>query len=344
MTEILNKSNNNRYYGLDILRGLATLGVLLLHFTHRIYTFYPNALPVSVDTSFPNIDLPVFSMFFFSLSGFVVLMSFKRYSWHEFLIMRFIRLYPVFVLGCFSAYFIICISPLMQNGIDIWGFLANLTMVANWFDYRYVDQAYWTLAFEIGFYGFLIAFTVIFGKGVFKFIPMLLSIAAIVFVAITEFTSISMESPLYHFLMMTEYTELFALGTAVYMIHTTGEKYNILYVFPIIMAYFIEYYCYGFIGILIVLASMSLLLMASYIKIPYNRISKPFVELSKISYPLYIFHQMIGITIIAHLEHLGFSADLSTIMTIIFMIILSYYITYYVDIPIGKKIKQKLLP
>lgn len=344
MTETLNTSDKHRYYGLDILRGLATLGVLLLHFTHRIYEFYPNALRVSIDTSFPNIDLPVFSMFFFSLSGFVVLMSFKRYSWQEFLIMRFIRLYPVFVFGCLSAYFIICISPLMQNGIDILGLLANLTMVANWFDYRYVDQAYWTLAFEIGFYGFLIALTVLFGKGVFKFIPILLTISAIVFVAMTEFTSLSTESPLCHFLMITEYTELFALGTAVYMIHTTGEKYNILYVFPIIMAYFIAYYCYGFVGSLIVFVSMILLFMASYIKIPYNRISKPFVELSKISYPLYIFHQMIGITIIAHLEHLGISADLSTSMTIIFMIILSYYVTYCFDIPVGKKIKQKLLP
>jgi peptidoglycan/LPS O-acetylase OafA/YrhL len=344
MTETIQKLDNNRYYGLDILRALATLGVLLLHFTHRIYEFYPNALPVSVDTSFPHVDLPVYSMFFFSLSGFVVLMSFKRYSWYEFLIMRFIRLYPIFVFGCFAAYFIICISPLMQNGIDIFGFIANLTMVANWFGYRYVDQAYWTLAYEIGFYGFMILSTILFGKKIFKYIPIMLTISAIIFILMIEFIQITDVAPLHHFLMMTEYTEFFALGTAVYMIRMTGEKYNIVYVFPIIASYFIAYYYDGFVGSVIIFVSMILLLMASYIKIPYNKMSKPFIELSKISYPLYIFHQMIGITIIAHLEHLGVSADLSTMITIIFMIILAYYVTYYFDIPVGKTIKQKLLP
>lgn len=344
MTETLKKSDNNRYYGLDILRGLATLGVLLLHFTHRIYDFYPKALRVSVDMSFPDIDLPVYSMFFFSLSGFVILMSFKRHSWYEFLIMRFIRLYPIFILGCFSAYFIICISPLMQNGIDILGFLANLTMVANWFNYRYVDQAYWTLAYEIGFYGFVIVFVAAFGKRTFKFIPMLLSIAAIVFILIVEFTSIPMISPVYHFLMLTEYTEFFALGAALYMIHITGERYNILYIIPIIASHCVAYYYHGFTGIVIIFISMILLLSASFIKISYNIITKPLIELSKISYPLYIFHQMIGIIIIAHLEFLGVGADLSTIITVILMIIVAYYMTYYYDIPIGKKLKQKLLP
>lgn len=84
---------HRRFLFLDATRGLAALAVLLLHFLDAVGYSYlvPNA-NIAVD-------------FFFILSGFVVAAAYEgrrrrgELSFKHFLILRFIRLYPLFAIG-----------------------------------------------------------------------------------------------------------------------------------------------------------------------------------------------------------------------------------------------------
>lgn len=326
--------NHVRYYGLDIVRGLAILCVMLFHFTDKIYDLYPKALPVIFQFSYGVFPVYVF----FTLSGFVVLISFKRYSWINFLKIRFIRLYPIFFLGCFITALILFLSPLTSNSVDNIGFLTNLILLNNVLHYPYIDGVYWTLSYEIGFYIFIAFCIGFYGEKIYRYLPILLIMTSIGFIFIAHY----IPSPLDYITMITPYSHLFALGIALYLLSTTQDWYNLWYIMPIIFVCFIEYYYNGLIGVLAIVAIIAIVLIGANIKITYNRLTKPLIELGNISYALYIFHQMIGITIIAHLEKIGLEEHISRLITMMIMIIISYYITYYYDAPIGKKLKNLL--
>jgi len=84
-------SNENRYLALDGLRGIAAISVMLHHLiSYRSPTIFDNAT-VAVDL-------------FFILSGFVITHSYgarlqSNMSLFEYVCRRFIRLYPMFILG-----------------------------------------------------------------------------------------------------------------------------------------------------------------------------------------------------------------------------------------------------
>jgi peptidoglycan/LPS O-acetylase OafA/YrhL len=335
MTHAFNISDNHRYYGLDALRGLAIFCVMLFHFTYKIHDLYPQALPNIIQ--FPYGEFPVY--IFFSLSGFMIIPSLKRYSEINFLKIRFIRLYPVFILGCFVTFLTLLMSPLMDSPVGIVGFLFNLTFFNSVFHFPCVDGAYWTLLYEIGFYGFCVLVIKICGEKIIRFMPLLLVITSLIFILFVRYVP----SPIHYFLMITDYAHFFGLGVALYFIHTTRQWLNILYIIPIIGICLIAYYDDGLIGFIEILLIIILFSIATYKNIALNYITKPFIALGNISYALYIFHQMIGITIIAHLEQIGINANIATIVTMIIMVIVAYYVTYYYDMPIGKKLRHRFI-
>ena len=88
----LTPAKNHRFLLLDALRGLAALFVVAFHFPH----------PRMVSMLLPNGMLAV--DFFFCLSGFVIAFSYEKrlseaLSLKSFVIARWIRLYPVYLLG-----------------------------------------------------------------------------------------------------------------------------------------------------------------------------------------------------------------------------------------------------
>jgi peptidoglycan/LPS O-acetylase OafA/YrhL len=327
--------NHTHYYGLDILRAFAILSVIFFHFTYKIHDLYPNAHANLVQ--FPYGEFPVF--IFFSLSGFLIIPSLERYSVRDFFKLRLIRLYPVFILGCITTSLILCISPLMGFSISIKSFLVNLTFFAEVFAQKNIDGAYWILPYEIGFYSFCGFFTHLISKKKYRYMPILLIIMAFIFIKLSYY----IPSPLHFFLMITNYTHFFCLGISLYFMHSKKQYCNFIDLIPIIGVFLIEYYYRDVTGIIEILLIIILFIIGTSHHITYNVITKPLINLAYISYSLYIFHQMIGITIIAHLEEIGINANIATLMTTIFMIVIAYYITYYYDIPIGKKLRQKFI-
>ncbi|WP_368562563.1 acyltransferase family protein [Pseudoxanthomonas sp. UTMC 1351] len=161
-----------RFYSLDVLRGIAALSVVLWHWQHF---FYHGTEPGSFDIR----ALPLFHYFpllytkgwlavdlFFGLSGFIFYwlysekISRKQVSLKEFAILRFSRLYP---LHCFTL-LLVAIGQLVLyfNGEqsfvyennDLKHLLLNLTFTSSWgFESGYSFNApSWSVSTEVLLY------------------------------------------------------------------------------------------------------------------------------------------------------------------------------------------------
>ncbi len=99
--------------------------------------------------------------FFFMISGYVILMSAQEKTARQFAVSRLLRLYPAFwaavILTSALAFFWGTGATTVTPG----QFLANLTMLSPVFGYEFVDEAYWSLVFELRFYALVLCFLLI---------------------------------------------------------------------------------------------------------------------------------------------------------------------------------------
>ena len=134
-----------RVAGLDLLRGLAALAVVVFHLTWAAHRADPSVPPFKAG----HLGVEVF----FVISGYVILMSaYRSHDRRAFALARLIRLYPTYLI-CMG------LTTAWVFGLGVWRFevspsawLLNLTMVPGWFHVRCLDGVYWTLGYEVGFY------------------------------------------------------------------------------------------------------------------------------------------------------------------------------------------------
>lgn len=146
----------HRLTGLDGLRAIAALGVLLHHFSEHASRLVPELFfshPVKGVTGvlWPFQVGAQGVTLFFIISGFVILNSLMRCRRGvDFAFGRFSRLYPLF-------WFAVCVTTavrvgLSQDDVSLRNFLANLTMVPTLWSESIIDGVYWTLIVELKFY------------------------------------------------------------------------------------------------------------------------------------------------------------------------------------------------
>ncbi len=146
---------------LDLLRGLAALGVVLFHFSNStLPTIKPNYLTNLFFYGQYGVQV------FFVISGFVIPYSMYRANYHptnyfKYLLKRFVRICPpsyVAILLTFILYFsaiIIVNRPIdgMQwPGVNFNSILGNLTYTVPYLNTDWFNPVFWTLAIEFQFY------------------------------------------------------------------------------------------------------------------------------------------------------------------------------------------------
>jgi peptidoglycan/LPS O-acetylase OafA/YrhL len=141
----------DRLYEIDLLRITAALGVVIYHYTfsgyarHLTTIAYP-ALSVVTRYGYLGVDM------FFTISGFVVLLSAWGRRPHEFVISRIVRLYPAYwVAVTLTTVVAITLSRGLFQVTPI-QYIANMTMLNAVAHIANVDVVYWTLYAEIRFY------------------------------------------------------------------------------------------------------------------------------------------------------------------------------------------------
>jgi peptidoglycan/LPS O-acetylase OafA/YrhL len=145
-----------RLHGLDALRGIAALLVLLFHYT----TFgcgdglacQPRTIPV-IWFGYYGVEL------FFVISGFVIFWTLHRNpSLPDFAVSRFARLFPAYWAAVLATTLVLHLDPLRTLEAPGPGEVAvNLTMLQSFLRVRAVDVVYWTLACELAFYAWTAA-------------------------------------------------------------------------------------------------------------------------------------------------------------------------------------------
>jgi peptidoglycan/LPS O-acetylase OafA/YrhL len=131
---------------LDLLRFIAAASVVLYHAAH-----WPaqRLLPKVSIYGFMGVPL------FFTISGFVILMTAENRNGIQFINSRISRLYPSFWICVLLSS--VALATLGEGLPPLATIAANLTMQPRMlFDRPYVDNVYWTLAVEMKFYALML--------------------------------------------------------------------------------------------------------------------------------------------------------------------------------------------
>jgi peptidoglycan/LPS O-acetylase OafA/YrhL len=147
--------SRSRLKVLDSFRAIAIIGVILFHYTYRwgplggdgfnFYHFHTN------HAWFAKGHYGV--EFFFMISGFVILMTLERCAdWREFALRRFLRLYPTYIVCMLITFFVTRWIGPPDFHRSYYELFVGFSMMADEFHVGWIDGAYWSLLMEIIFY------------------------------------------------------------------------------------------------------------------------------------------------------------------------------------------------
>jgi peptidoglycan/LPS O-acetylase OafA/YrhL len=335
------KTENVRYAELDSLRGVAALLVVLFHFTMG-----RSQAELGFKLGTTGVDL------FFIISGFVISMSIERVSSGlEFVINRASRLYPTY-WACVTVTFIVISTYTWykQDSTKVSDYLGNLTMFQYYLHIPNLDDPYWTMIVEMLFYLFIL---ILFYFRLLKYIVTIGSILTAFVVSISWFYWDKF-SWLFNALPILEFFPLFFTGIIFYKI--VKEKNNspsqYLFVLGCLVAQILLFDHAGiskefisqleYAAMLVIYFGLFILFVNDKLKII---ISKPLLFLGKISFALYLSHQyiFIGHVLPFLLNRLNLNFWFSIIcIGLPLSLGLATAITYYVEIPYSKKMRQWL--
>jgi peptidoglycan/LPS O-acetylase OafA/YrhL len=343
------KKGINRLRELDALRGLAAVLVVLFHLTMGRVEY--NSI-LKLGTT--GVDL------FFIISGFVIFMSLeKKPTGIRFIINRVSRLYPAY---WFSVTFSSIVFLVMyNNGVyyDDFGikYLGNLTMFQFYLDFPHrildIEGVYWTLIIEMIFYIFMFFLFRIKLLKYMNFISVFTCVATVI--SIYFFYNLKVVREVFSWIPLLQFFPLFFAGIAFYKIYANLEyrtfNYSIIILCLscqiLLFPYsgrsfaFISWLEYGL--MLVGYFSLFTLLINNRLSFIVNKTTLYF---GKISYSLYLTHSLISLAFIIPFFHEELEINFWTVAILIdlpIVIGIATFITYKIEIPYSKLMREKLL-
>lgn len=218
-----------RYYGIDLLRFLAALAVVLYHFTYRGFhadhlspVEYPR-LGSFFKYGYLGVEL------FFIISGYVVLMSAQGKTVNQFFISRVTRLYPAYWVACTLTFLVVWLlgprpqaagwSPILAAPGQ--AYLPNMLMLNDFMGYPHVDGVYWTLTIELLFY-FWIAVAIAFGW--LRHLPLVLA----VWLGYAALAGTGYGKGIFMIVLFPRFAPFFSAGMVFYLLQTNqGRRWQL---------------------------------------------------------------------------------------------------------------------
>jgi peptidoglycan/LPS O-acetylase OafA/YrhL len=341
--------NRNRIKTLDAFRGIAVLSVVLYHYCTRF-----NDLD-----RFPGLynNVPFFMKgylgvhLFFLISGFVIFLTIEQVkSAREFILKRFLRLFPTYwlciLISATSIYLFIGKLP-DSFQISIKDIVGNFTMIQDLlrpiYPFKHIDGAYWSLLPELLFYGMI---AVLFRFRLLKYIKIIGTVWLVISAVCTYFDlNISMAGIILNF----RYGSLFFGGIMFYILWKDGKERKLWYNHAIIaLSFIVSCFLIMFFTYKIADCVISVFLYIVFYLFIYGKLNfinfKFLLFLGKISYPWYLLHQTIGFLILYWLHRqFNFTSCFTIVIPLLFTGALAYLVNkYYEDILI-KKLKKRAL-
>jgi peptidoglycan/LPS O-acetylase OafA/YrhL len=308
---------------LDLLRGVAALGVCLFHYTTGALPTFKNPITQFLGhRGYLGVDI------FFVISGFIIPYALSKSNYTlkgftQFILRRFIRIAPpayltmaVYIsLLSLLAYFHLAGPPTPLTGPLL---LHNLLFTIPFTNYQWINGIFWTLGIEFQFY-IILGLTFPFirdNKFGLLIIGLLLSF--------TNYIPGVPEPTLFH------HSTLFTIGLATWLFF--DKRISPVY-FSVLLLLF------GAIGISQVTAPPIIIGIATALCILYIRFNNPISEfLGKISYSLYLLHIIIGFTVETLLTKVIPTINLATVLFVLTIcvassIAFSYLFYQYIEKP-----------
>jgi peptidoglycan/LPS O-acetylase OafA/YrhL len=338
---------SSRIKELDALRGIAALGVALFHFTLG----RPEA-QLGFKLGITGVDL------FFMISGFVIFMSVQKInSALEFVINRLTRLYPTY-WTCISITTILQLGLILYSSenptnLSVIKYILNLTMFQHYFNVNDIDGSYWTMIIEMLFYIFILL--LIISKQIKHVIPISMAIILSIFLytILLEKTFPNLNKNLTYWFNLFAHFPLFIAGILLYKLRENIGKQPINYLL-IAFCYVVQASLFenltkakSYINFYEYLTMLSLF-FTLFILIAHQKlnfiVTKSTLFLGKISFPLYLIHQFVSTVIIIPFVLTNVIQNFWIAAATAFVVSLSLArsITYFIEIPIGKKMNRFL--
>ena len=314
--------NSKRFVELDVLRGIAAIGVLACHYSSQC--FHLSVIPsrFSLGAYGPHL--------FFIISGFVIFMTLEKSATAlDFVVSRFSRLYPAYWTAVALTFLLLWVLPPDGETVSLRDAVVNLTMLQAWLGVQDLNVCYWTLSVELQFYFMMFLLYV---TGLLKRIDLAsavwLGVAALF--ATTFGHGSCMPVKVIGLLVNARYASLFIAGIAFYKIGTTGPS---RYWCAILAACWMEQCFFGdqHPG-MVVLGFFAIFFaaMRGWLKV---LCWKPLVFLGIVSYPLYLTHEVIGAVLIPRLCSLSQSPLVLIGIPLVLSLALAAAVTFGVERP-----------
>ena len=329
-------NRKKRLYGLDYMRGIACILVVMYHYTTRVVEFFPEIQSqwiIKVPFGYMGVSV------FFLLSGFLSLRQHKSgQSMVDFIKNKIKRLYPCYWIAVIITYLIVK-NFLIEKAVSIRDLLLNLTMLESFLGIKLVDGAYWTLANELIFYAFIvIVFVVLRHSYKFNIYAIIWIICANVILCLNRncicFAVLNK-------LFMAEYVQMFLAGGFIFVFFYYEKKSYAFTVFGWIICLITQMRVFGISYTLFFLGANFLLIF--FVLLDKHDITypaymlkafRPIVFLASISYPLYLIHQNIGYAIIINLYRMGIKSEIIIIIPTIILVGVAYLLHQFIEIPV----------
>ncbi|MBE8985831.1 acyltransferase family protein [Nostoc sp. LEGE 12450] len=333
-------NTKKRLLEIDVLRGVAAIGVILFHYTTRYNQKYGHSDDVLMylPQGFYGVEL------FFIISGFVIFTSLDKIkSGSEFVIGRFSRLYPAYWTCLILTYTIVNIAGLPNYTISWDVAIINLSMFQVFFNVPNVDGVYWTLEIELCFY---IIMFVLYQTKLLKYIyqiSIIWLILMVLTIILEKQGNIIIESRIGILLFLKSqkiiFANLFLIGIMFYKKYQKGLSIKEYFIITAcILVYKLQHYWSETLLIIFFAVLFHLIIdnKMSFI------IQKPLLFMGNISYSLYLIHQNVGYVIINHFYKFGINPNISICVALIISILLAAIITFKIEKPIMRFIKKMI--
>ncbi len=321
---------------LDSFRALAIVPVLLFHYTMR---WVPPQGPLA-QTQFLPLDGP-FSLgwlgveFFFMISGFVIFMTLHTCgSLREFAARRFVRLYPTLAVAALITLLLTPVIGMRMAPIGARDLGGSLILAPTLVHGLWVDQAYWSLQIEAIFYAWI---GLLFFAARERFVTTWLLLLA-------GSTLVSLAIPTSHLLLLvaSPYLPFFSFGMAAYMRFSEGRisRRTGLLLAASAASYVILWHerdpgVHIGIGVMVLLFEGLLRGWLKWLAHPVV------VWVGRISYPLYLLHDVLGQSILTRLYAAGsLSQPLAVALVALLMLALAAGVHSLVEAPVQKRARS----
>lgn len=350
---MIDKKENNRILVLDGLRGLAILLVLLFHGYYVWDIYYPFKRLFADNILFKYGSLGV--QLFFLISGFVILMSVERTNgFWKFIKNRWIRLFPGMLICSLIIYLTAGFFYERPFGIpELKSILPGITFINNSIlekifgtDFPVLEMSFWSLYVEMKFYIIFGALYFIFNRNKALLGIFLLYVLALVLQVLILHNILHENSWMKIYIGSFIHFGWFVTGALTYIYyHDRSKKYLWALFFAVISSLFYTYKFQDLI-LLLYLIILNLVFFGALFWKKFGVIfsGKFFKFLGFISYPLYLLHEnmLISLIIKIHKYFPNLSYALLPILSFIFIGMLANLVAKYLEPYLQDLLKKAL--